>query len=70
MGSDGDTKMTPIVKRCIICIGGTDYLDAKLGLTKNRADALVLTGKKTSKKLMKWLKSKGVFKIALIEVDV
>jgi hypothetical protein len=57
-----------IIKKCIICIGGTDYLDAKLSLTKQRADALVLTGKRTSKQLVKYLKSKGGFNISIIEL--
>lgn len=57
-----------IIKKCIICIGGTDYLDAKLNLTKVRADALALSGKRTSKQLVKWLKSKGAFNISIIEL--
>lgn len=57
-----------IIKKCIICIGGTDYLDGKLNLTKDRTNALALSGKRTSKKLVKWLKSKGVFNISIIEL--
>lgn len=57
-----------IVKRCIICIAGTDYLDGQLNLTKNRDKALILTGKKTAKSLVNFLKQKGVTKISLIEV--
>jgi predicted transcriptional regulator YheO len=56
------------IKKCIICIGGTDFLDANLGLTKIRANALALSGKRTSKQLVKWLKSKGVFNISIIEL--
>ena len=58
-----------IIKRCIICIAGTDFLDGKLELTKDRNKALVFTGKKNAKKMVDWLKKRGVFSISLIEVD-
>jgi hypothetical protein len=57
-----------IIKKCIICIGGTHFLDAKLTLTEQRADALAFSGKRTSKKMVKYLKSKGAFNISIIEL--
>lgn len=58
------------IAKCIICIAGTDYLDPKLELTKSRADALPISGKRNAKKLKAWLEKQGVSKVSLIEIDV
>jgi hypothetical protein len=57
-----------IIKKAMVCIGGSHYIDAKLGLTTNKADALVISGSKNIKQLIKYLKSKGVFNITLSDV--
>jgi hypothetical protein len=57
-----------IIKRCIICIGTSDFITNDLTLTKDKSKALVLTGRKVAKGLVNYLKKNGVTKISLIEV--
>jgi hypothetical protein len=59
----------PTIKRFIICIGGTDYIDKALKLTTSKDDAFVVVGKKVAKGLVDFLKKRGVSAISLIEVN-
>lgn len=60
--------MATVVKVFIICIAGADYVNRDLKLTKSRAEALPIVGKRVAKSMVAYLKKSGVKQVSLIEV--